>query len=392
MKKISQRAADIQPFQVMALLEQAQGLEKQGVDVIHLEVGEPDFETPQPIADAAINAIQSGKTGYTPALGLPELKAKISEYYLSEFDVTISKERIVITSGASGALQLLMAARIEAGDQVLMSEPGYPCNAHFVNTFGGEAQLITTESKDDFHLTPELIQQYWQPNTQAALLASPANPTGAVIPKAKLTHLFETVDQLGGELWVDEIYQGLTYSGNDKAVHYSALDISDEIVVINSFSKLFAMTGWRLGWMVVPEKYIDPINRLAQNLFLAPPTTAQQGAMAAFTDETHAIIEQRKNELKERRDYLLKVLPELGFKIAAVPSGAFYIYLDAQALTDNSEQFCQDLLVSKGVALTPGLDFDNRLGHHYIRIAYAASLERLQEAVNRIEAFLAEKS
>lgn len=386
-KKIAQRAKKIAPFQVMAILEQAQELQTKGHDVIHLEVGEPDFATPHTIKQAAINAIEQGRTGYTPALGLPQLRAKIAEHYQKEFQVEISPQRIIITNGASGALQLLMAARVEAGDQVIMASPGYPCNQHFVSTFSGQAKLVATQAVDDFQLTAKQVSEHWQPGkSQAVLLASPANPTGAVLAPAQLKEIYQQVTELNGELWLDEIYQGLLY---DQASS-TALSIADDIVVLNSFSKYFAMTGWRLGWMVVPEHYVEPINRLAQNLFLAPSTPAQWGAMAAFDEQTLAIVKERVAELKQRRDYLLAELPRLGFKIAAKPSGAFYIYLDVSQLTDNSELFCQALLQQSYVALTPGTDFDQTNGQHYIRLAYAAPLPRLQQAVERIKDFISQ--
>jgi aspartate/methionine/tyrosine aminotransferase len=397
------RTEEIAPFQVMAILQQAQALASKGVDVIHLEVGEPDFTTPEPITQAAIEALKAGKTHYTPALGLPELRQKIADFYQSRYGVTVSAERIAITPGASGALLLLMAARLEAGDELLMADPGYPCNRHFARVFEAHGRLIPTAAKSGFQLTAEQIKQHWHLGaSKAVLMASPANPTGAMIPYPQLEQIAEQTRQLGGELWVDEIYHGLTYhdavedADDDSALAskrpQTALALGDDVVVINSFSKYFGMTGWRLGWMVVPEHYIPVIERLAQNLFLAPSTPAQYGAIAAFSEDSLSIMEERRLELQQRRDYLLAELPKLGFKIPVIPDGAFYIYADARALTQDTQAFCQQLLQDTGVALTPGFDFGDQNAHLYVRFAYTTHIERLKQAVLRIKTWLEHKA
>ena len=394
MTGFSSRTDEIAPFQVMAILQQAQALAAEGIDVIHLEVGEPDFTTPEPITQAAIEALKEGKTHYTPALGLPELRQAIADFYQSRYGVTVSANRIAITPGASGALLLLMAARLEAGDELLLADPGYPCNRHFARVFEAHGRLIPTTAEHGFQLTAQQIESNWQPDaSKAVLMASPANPTGAMIPHQQLEKIAQQTRSLGGELWVDEIYHGLTYHDLDDEQQegkrpQTALALGDDVVVINSFSKYFGMTGWRLGWMVVPEYYIPVIERLAQNLFLAPPTPAQYGAMAAFGEDSLAIMEARRLELQQRRDYLLTELPKLGFNIPVIPDGAFYIYADASRLTQDSQSFCEQLLQDTGVALTPGFDFGEQNSNLYVRFAYTTNIKRLQQAISRIKTWL----
>lgn len=398
MTGFASRIKDIAPFQVMAILQQAQALAAEGVDVIHLEVGEPDFDTPEPITRAAIKALNEGKTHYTPALGLPELRQAIADFYQSRYGIEVSASRIAITPGASGALLLLMAARLEAGDELLMADPGYPCNRHFARVFEAHGKLVATAADSGFQLTPEQIQHHWNPGTsKAVLMASPANPTGAMIPHRQLESIAKCTRALGGELWVDEIYHGLTYHDGDdsksaKEPAKTALALGDDVVVINSFSKYFGMTGWRLGWMVVPEHYIPVIERLAQNLFLAPATPSQYGALAAFNKDSLAIMEERRLELKQRRDYLLAELPKLGFNIPVMPDGAFYIYADASALTQDSQSFCEQLLKDTGVALTPGFDFGEQNANRYIRFAYTTNIQRLEQAILRIKTWLKQQA
>ncbi len=399
MSGFASRTNDIAPFQVMAILQQAQALAARGVDVIHLEVGEPDFPTPEPITQAAIIALNAGKTHYTPALGLPELRQAIADFYLSNYGVEVSANRIAITPGASGALLLLMAARLEASDELLMADPGYPCNRHFARVFEAHGRLIPTIAENGFQLTAQQIAENWHKGvSKAVLIASPANPTGAMIPYEQLVEIAQQTRDLGGELWVDEIYHGLTYDdASEESAGGSplgslrpqtALALGDDVVVINSFSKYFGMTGWRLGWIVVPERYISVIERLAQNLFLAPPTPAQYGALAAFSEDSLRIMEARRLELQQRRDYLLAELPKLGFNIPVVPSGAFYIYADASDLTQDSQGFCEQLLHDTGVALTPGFDFGEQNANLYIRFAYTTKIERLKQAIVRIKDWL----
>lgn len=397
MTGFASRTNEIAPFQVMAILKQAQALAAQGVDVIHLEIGEPDFDTPQPIIQAGIDALAAGKTHYTPALGLPELRQKIADFYQSRYGITVSANRIAITPGASGALLLLMAARLEEGDELLMADPGYPCNRHFARVFEARGRLIATSADSEFQLTPQHIRQHWRKITsKAVLMASPANPTGAMLSHQELEEIAATTAQQGGELWVDEIYHGLTYhDGKDSKFAgkrpQTALALGENVIVLNSFSKYFGMTGWRLGWMVVPEEYIPVIERLAQNLFLAPTTPSQHAAMAAFDEDSLAIMEERRLELQQRRDYLLAELPKLGFKIPVVPDGAFYIYADASDLTQDTQAFCQQLLQDTGVAITPGFDFGDHNANLFVRFAYTTTIERLQQAIARIQQWMSEQ-
>lgn len=368
----------------MAILAEAQALQAAGRDIIHLEVGEPDFPTPEPMIDAAVAALRAGKTGYTPALGLPQLRQKLAGYYGQRFGVDLNPQRIVLAPGASGALLLLTAARLEVGQKLLLADPGYPCNRHFARVFEGHGQLVPCGADKRYQLTADDIRSHWTPQTRAALVASPANPTGTVLSLDELSALAAAVREQQGELWVDEIYQGLNYTSEPQTV----LSVADDAVVLNSFSKFFGMTGWRLGWAVVPEAWVPVMDTLAQNLFLAPPTPAQYAALAAFEPETMAILEARRQELAERRDYLLQALPQLGFGVPVAPDGAFYIYADASRFTQDSLSFCSQVLQETGVAITPGVDFGEYQAGSHVRFAFTTRLERLQEAVERLRNWL----
>ncbi len=385
MAAISKRAQAIQPFHVMKLLARAKALEAKGKHIIHLEVGEPDFNTPQPVLDAGIAAIKDVRMHYTPPMGLVALREAIAQFYRDRFQVTISSERIIVTPGASGALLLALAAIIEPGQSVLMADPGYPCNRNFVSLLEGRNQLIKVDATTQFQLNKALVEQHWDNNTTALLLASPSNPTGTNISEKSLADIIQFAEQKQMAVLVDEIYQGLVY---DSAAT-TALSLSNDIFIINSFSKYFSMTGWRIGWLVVPEAFISVADNLAQNIFLAAPTAAQYAALAAFKPDTIKILEQRRNEFKLRRDYLLEALPKLGFKIPVKPDGAFYIYANCENLTDNSFEFAEQCLEQVGVAITPGIDFGNNSAEKYIRFAYTTSLNNLKEAVTRLERFIA---
>lgn len=385
MPKISKRALGIQPFHVMKLLARARELEAQGKNIIHMEMGEPDFNTPQPIVDAGMALIKNGDVHYTPAMGLPALREAIAEFYLEQFNVTLSPERIIVTPGASGALLLALAAIIEAGQSVLLADPGYPCNRNFISLLEGQSQLINVDATTHFQLNAELVKQNWNENSVAVLLASPSNPTGTTIPEKNLVDIISFVKKKSGCVLVDEIYQGLVYDSQPS----TALSISDDVFIINSFSKYFSMTGWRVGWLVVPDEFIAVVDNLAQNLFLAAPTPAQHAAVAAFKPETIEILEQRRIEFKTRRDYLLEALPKLGFTIPVIPEGAFYIYANCEAITDNSFEFAEQCLEEVGVAITPGIDFGVNEASKYVRFAYTTSLDNLKEAVDRLRRFIA---
>lgn len=381
---LARRMAHIEPFHVMDLLARARELEAQGRSIVHMEIGEPDFATPEPIVEAGRRALADGHTHYTPALGLPALREAISGFYRERYGAQVPPGRIVVTPGASGALQLVLGVLVNPGEQVLMADPGYPCNRHFVRLVEGEPLMVPVDAATQYQLTPELVERHWTERTAAVLLASPSNPTGTLVEPETLRGIFEVVRRRGGRLIVDEIYHGLVY-GRDAQ---TALALSDEIFVINSFSKYFGMTGWRVGWLVAPEAYVREIDKLAQNIFLAASTPAQHAALAAFRPETIAILEARRREFQARRDYLLPALRDLGFDIRVEPQGAFYLYADCSRFTGDSFRFARDLLERAGVAVTPGLDFGANAPERHLRFAYTTSLENLREGVRRIGEFL----
>lgn len=383
-RQTASRLSGIAPFHVMELLTRAKALEAAGRDIIHMEVGEPDFPTPQPIVDAAQCAIAGGRMFYTPALGLPELREAIARFYAERYGVTVPASRIAVTAGASGALTLALACLVEPGSEWLLTDPGYPCNRHFIRAFEGRPISIPVGADSNFQPTPDHLAHFWTPATRGALFASPANPTGTMLTAADIAALAEDVRRRGGQLIVDEIYHGLTYDGDAT----TALTAGDDIFIVQSFSKYFQMTGWRLGWLVVPEAYVRDIEKLAQNLFISPSTPAQHAALAAFQPDTIAILEARRAEFRRRRDFLAPALAAAGFRLTAQPQGAFYIYADCSALTDDSERLAHTLLESAGVAATPGLDFGTHAPARHLRFAYTTDVGRLDEAVSRIRALL----
>ncbi|MGB3667033.1 MAG: pyridoxal phosphate-dependent aminotransferase [Bermanella sp.] len=387
--KLAQRLSQIEPFHVMDLLAKAKAMQNQGRDVIHLEVGEPDFPSPQAVVQAGIQALQSGLTHYTGATGLPELKQRIADFYLQRYGESVDPGRIVITPGASGALQLVASLLTNPGENLLLTDPGYPCNRHFLANLNADGILVPTLAEDDFHLTPSQVDEYWQHDTIGALVASPSNPTGSVMSRDQLKALHEAIRSKEGILLVDEIYHGLIYG---EVEHHSAVNFGEDVFVINSFSKYFAMTGWRLGWLVAPEWAVPSLDKLAQNLFLAPNTPAQHAALAVFEPEVIEELEGRKEVFAQRLNYLLPQLKQLGFSIPAQPSGAFYIYADISGLDhphkENSMQLCLDLLEQTGLAITPGIDFGHSQGHHFVRFAYTHDIPVLEQAVARLRVFL----
>jgi aspartate/methionine/tyrosine aminotransferase len=378
------RLADIAPFHVMELLTRAKALEAEGRDIIHMEVGEPDFPTPAPIVAAAQRAIADGKTFYTPALGLPELREAISRFYTERYGISVPSSRIAVTAGASGALTLAMACLVEPGSEWLLTDPGYPCNRHFIRAFEGTPVSIPVDAASNFQPTVAHLEQHWTNRTAGALFASPANPTGTMLSATEIDGLAQFMRQRDSQLILDEIYHGLTYEADAP----TALAAGDDIFVVQSFSKYFQMTGWRLGWLVIPEKFVRDIEKLAQNLFISPSAPAQYAALAAFTPETIEILESRRAEFRWRRDFLAPALAALGFRLTAEAQGAFYIYADCSALTDDSERFAHKLLESAGVAITPGLDFGSHAPRQHLRFAYTTDIARLGEAVERIHHFL----
>jgi aspartate/methionine/tyrosine aminotransferase len=380
--------ADIQPFHVMDILARARALEAAGRDIVHMEIGEPDFVTPVPIREAAKQALDAGETHYTPALGLPALREAISTFYRDEYGASVAAERIIITPGASGALLLALGVMVNPGERVLMADPGYPCNRHFARLLEGDAVGVPVGAESDYQLTPALLEQHWSTNTVAAMLASPSNPTGTVASTEALGQMQGLAAARGGRLIVDEIYHGLIYDGTVETALALPNELSDELFVINSFSKYFCMTGWRLGWLVAPTDYVREADKLAQNIFLAAPTISQHAALAAFAPETRAILAEHREAFRQRRDFLLPALRELGFDIPVTPAGAFYLYADCSKFTDDSYAFALDVLEQAGVAITPGKDFGANQPARHVRFAYTTGLDRLQEGVDRLAVYL----
>tara|TARA_R110002167_G_scaffold304206_1_gene508451 strand:+ start:900 stop:2099 length:1200 start_codon:yes stop_codon:yes gene_type:complete len=377
---IAARMQQINPFRVMTVLERAKDLEAQGRSIVHLEVGEPDFVTAAPILEAGREALAKGHTAYTPAAGLPQLRARIAQHYLDTQGLELAPQRIFVMPGASGALSLMAQLLINPGDGVLMSDPGYPCNRNYVRLAGGEAQLVPVTASGQFQITPALLGQYATDTSRGVWLATPSNPTGTILTQTQLQDIAQWCDQRDMHLLVDEIYHGLDYT--DGLV--SALTLSDDVIVINSFSKYFGMTGWRLGWLVVPEALVPACNILAQNLFIAASTPAQYAALRAFDADTRIILEERRYEFAQRRDYLSAALEELGFSIAAPTLGAFYIYAGIEKFSDDCEIFCRMLLEEFGVAVTPGTDFGDYENKHFVRFAFTTGMAQLEIAVERL--------
>ncbi|AFN79103.1 hypothetical protein PSJM300_15205 [Stutzerimonas stutzeri DSM 10701] len=376
----SARSRAIEPFHVMALLSRANELQTLGRDVIHLEIGEPDFTTAAPIVAAGQAALAAGHTRYTAARGLPRLREAIARFYEQRYQASIDPERVLITPGGSGALLLASSLLVDPGKHWLLADPGYPCNRHFLRLIEGAAQLVPVGPEVRYQLNADLVERHWDRDCVGALVASPANPTGTVLSRDELAELSGALKARGGHLVVDEIYHGLTY-GSDAA---SVLEVDDDAFVLNSFSKYFGMTGWRLGWLVAPADAVPELEKLAQNLYISAPSMAQHAALACFEPATLEILEVRRAEFARRRDFLLPALRELGFNIAVVPEGAFYLYADISAFGGDAFAFCRHMLETQFVAITPGLDFGRHQAGHHVRFAYTQDLPRLEQAVERI--------
>lgn len=379
------RVGLVAPFRVMSLLEAAQVREAAGHDVIHLEVGEPDFPTPEPVVAAGRAALAAGHTRYSPACGLPALREAIATHYAEHFGAAVDPERILVTPGASGALLLASQLLVGSGDHVLMADPNYPCNRHFMALAGAEVDTVPVGPASGWQLNADLVARHWRESTRLTMLATPSNPTGHMLDADALRAVADTVAARQGHLLVDEIYQGLSYDLEPLSV----ASLTPDAFVVNSFSKYFGMTGWRLGWLLAPERAVEPLTRLAQNVFLAAPTPAQHAALAAFTPECRDLLESRRVELRWRRDALLAGLARLGLAPSLPPQGAFYLWLDISRYSHDSQAFCQRLLEEENVAITPGVDFAVSGGEHHVRIAFTTGIERLEEAVSRLERFLA---
>jgi len=384
---LAERMAQIEPFHVVVLVTRAKELEAQGRDIVNMVIGEPDFPTPQPILDAGMAALQTRQVRYTPSLGTPALRRALSDWYRTRYGAQVPASRIAVTSGSSGALLLTMGVLLSPGDEVLMPDPAYPCNRHFTRAMEGRAVGVPVGPDTGYQLTAELVARHWGPRTVAAMVATPSNPTGTLIPPQELQRIHDVVRARGGALIVDEIYHGLTYG--DEA--HSALEFTDDVFVINSFSKYFCMTGWRLGWMVVPQRYVAHVEKLAQNLFISNSEIAMQGALAAFTPETLAACEANRLRFQAQRDYLLPALRDLGFDIPVTPQGAFYIYANCSRITGDSYGFCVDLLERAGVAVAPGIDFGDNAAAAHVRFSYPKPVPVLQDGVRRIREFLGKK-
>ena len=392
--RIAQRAQRIEPFYVMEVAKAAAqlgaSLQDSAEPMIYLNIGEPDFTAPPLVQEAATRAIHNGHTQYTQATGLHALRERISGWYGSRFGVQVPASRIVITAGASAALQLACLALIEAGDEVLMPDPSYPCNRHFVSAAEGRAVLLPTTAAERYQLSAAKVEAAWGPQTRGVLLASPSNPTGTSIHPIELRRIHEVVSQRGGITMIDEIYLGLSHDDN---FGHSALEIDDRIISINSFSKYFNMTGWRLGWLVVPESLVSVIERLAQHLFICPSTIAQYAALACFETDSLAEYERRRAEFKARRDDFIPQLQAIGFSVPVMPDGAFYAWADCSEICSklgikDSWDFAFEVMQRAHVAITPGRDFGVAGMENFVRFSTANSRAQLQESARRLRAMV----
>ena len=392
--RISDRAQRIEPFYVMEVAKAAQAMAREVAHtdrpMIFLNIGEPDFTAPPLVQAAAARAIAQGATQYTQALGLQALRERISAWYDSRFGVAVPASRIVVTAGASAALHLACLALINRGDEILTPDPSYPCNRHFVSAADGTAVLIPTTASERFQLTAEKVAAHWTERTRGVLLASPSNPTGTSIHPDELRRIHDIVQSRGGITIVDEIYLGLSH---DDAFGHSALAISDQIISVNSFSKYFHMTGWRLGWLVVPEELVPVIERLAQNLFICPSTISQEAALACFEPESLALYEERRAQFKARRDFVIPALNAMGMPVPVPPDGAFYAWADCTAACQklglkDSWDFAYAAMREAHVALTPGRDFGVAETAHFVRFSTANSMQELQTAMARLRTWL----
>ncbi len=386
--QVAQRVHAIEPFRVMEMVKAAGEMRRAGIDVISMSVGEPDFTAPDIVAGAAVEAIRAGVTQYTDSLGLRELREAIAAHYGRVHGLDLDPRRVVVTAGASAGLLLACAALVAEGDEVLMPDPSYPCNRHFVSAFDGVPRLLAASAEQRYHLTAEDIDANWGERTRGVLVASPSNPTGTSMTAPQLARMLAATRERGGFSIVDEIYQGLWY---DQAP-VSALSLDPGAITVNSFSKYFNMTGWRLGWLVVPDALVPVFEKLAQNLFICPPTIAQHAALACFHPEAIAIYEERRLEFRRRRDFLVPRLRELGFGVPVMPDGAFYVYADIAGLrhpdAGDGAAFCMRMLRDAAVAIVPGDDFGVAAPARHVRFSYATKYERIVEALERLAPLL----
>jgi aspartate/methionine/tyrosine aminotransferase len=382
--ELATRLQHIAPFHVMEIATHARALENQGRDVIHMEIGEPDFPSPPPVIEAAQALLSSGQIYYTSALGIRPLREAISGHYKRFYGLDVAPERIIVTAGGSAALLLTCALLVNRDDEILLTGPSYPCNRHFVRVMEGVPRTIAVGAAEAYQFTAALIDQAWNSKTKGVLVASPSNPTGTSVREGELKRIVECVAAHRGVLISDETYAGLNYGRRPE----TALQYSDDVFSINSFSKYFTMTGWRLGWLVAPERHVRKLETLAQNLYISPAALSQHAAIACFSDAGYEVAEARRREFEVRRDYFVNALTEIGFKIPIVPDAGFFVYADVTAFTQDSERFCTDMLDRTGVAFAPGIDFGEHRAREHVRMAYAVGLEKLKDGVTRLAAAL----
>lgn len=387
--RLAERLAHIQPFYVMevakaaarvaqtAACDPAQG----GTPMIYLNIGEPDFGAAPAVVSAAQQLLARQQTPYTQATGLPALRQAIARWYAQRYQLDVDPARIVVTAGASAALQLITLALFDRGDEVLMPDPCYPCNRHFVAATGAQARLLPTSAAQRFQADAQAIENAWTPATRGVLLASPSNPTGTSIEPAEMARIVQAVRQRGGVTIVDEIYTALSH---DRRFDVSALALGEDVISVNSFSKYFGMTGWRLGWLVLPPALVEPVERLAQNLYICPSTVSQHAALACFTPESIAEFERRRAELGARRELVLQGLQDIGLPVPVEPDGAFYVWADVSRFFDDSWDACHHWIDTAHVALTPGKDFGPAHARAHARLSYATARPALVEALARL--------
>lgn len=377
---VTRRASEINPFIVMDILEKAQEMERAGKDVVHMEVGEPDFDTPECINEACRKAIRDGKTHYTHSLGLLELREAICEHYAEKYGVEIAPDRVIVTSGTSPAMLLLFSALIERGDEVIISDPHYACYPNFITFLEGVPVRVNVFEEDGFQYTPEGIREKITPRTRGIMINSPSNPTGNLLGTKRMAQ----IASYGLPVISDEIYHGLVYEDEEHTI----LEFTDNAFVLNGFSKAYAMTGWRLGYLIAPKEYIRPLQKMQQNFFISPNSLAQWGGIAALREAGDDVIRMR-NIFNERRKFIIRRLREIGLGVAVEPTGAFYILGNIKAFSMDSYQTAFDILEKACVGVTPGIDFGKNC-EGYIRFSYATAMEKIEEGIDRIEQYLKE--
>lgn len=381
---LADRLQHTQTFHAMEVFKRTQALQAKGHDVISLGIGEPDFTAAPAVVQALHQAADHGLGKYSAAAGIWPLRQAIAQFYGDKFHAPVDPERVIVTNGASGGLLLASLALINPGQNVLMPDPCYPANANFIMAAGGTTRLMRTEAALQFQPSAKDVERHWNDQTAGVLIASPGNPTGTSITPDALSAIVQAVQQRHGFVMMDEIYLGLSYQNERR----SALALDDNLIILNSFSKYFHMTGWRLGWLIVPPELVAPIEKLASSLMICPPTLAQHGALACFEPQTLELLEHRREAFRTRRDYLVPALESLGFEVPATPDGAFYVYADISRFSNDSNQFVDTVLNEAHVALVPGIDFGPDHAQSKVRMAYTVGLDRLEQAVQRMDRLL----